>query len=716
MNRFILEDKDIKILGEKETNSLELNGGKGSGNWGHAGRPGEVGGSAPQGSTSASWRDLPDDAETLEFDSIEKVYLEDRGGWPAYKKKLYDKYSARYPDKKIVVRRTRMQTKGLLEYAVFGLKKDDEENSSEYVDYSEQPLRGWVEQGFWKGPTPHYFEDDNPDVLWDKNVTTEEQKKNLMVYTRDGSQPINDYLRAGLLGTGKNETIEKAVAAIDSTLKGKLGTDIVVYRAFRANDEFPLPKVGQVIDNAGYTSTSLDPEGMSEWLGKNRIKLKVKKGTNALHIGGDTSNLVMFEGETSTSDEQEVLFPRNAKIKITKANLNPTDEDLRAFGVTENFRLFEGELYYDNDKSKNSLELNGGKGSGNFGHSGRPGLVGGSAPAGTSPAVAIYVTGEEAKMDFDTILQRRDLQQKLKRMRKIDDFNDDVVAEMKKLQFTDEEIERWRAMILAKEVVHIMDRDKRREKRAQISDSAEQKEAIEKVVDSVEMEDKDKTWLRNNCDVEMAQALSREIDRAKESGIDKIRLKLNDSKSINGRMGYIAGRDEYELTLRKGLLRDTEQTKASRERQGPNGGRYKSSDDIGGTFAHEFGHALETVFAKSLVGDRGIAKSSMHMGEITSFTSRAIVEQAKRNVIAKGIGKEELFRNADNKYMSAYGRTNTREAIAESHANPNFSEFTREIENIVTRKVPIDKDLLDPILNRINFREKQYQEFLHGKD
>ena len=60
------------------------NGGKGSGNWGHAGRPGEVGGSAPQGSTSASWRDLPDDAETLEFDSIEKVYLEDRGGWPAY--------------------------------------------------------------------------------------------------------------------------------------------------------------------------------------------------------------------------------------------------------------------------------------------------------------------------------------------------------------------------------------------------------------------------------------------------------------------------------------------------------------------------------------------------------------------------------------------------------------------------------------------------------
>ena len=33
------------------------NGGKGSGNFGHSGRPGEVGGSAPQGSTSSSVQD-----------------------------------------------------------------------------------------------------------------------------------------------------------------------------------------------------------------------------------------------------------------------------------------------------------------------------------------------------------------------------------------------------------------------------------------------------------------------------------------------------------------------------------------------------------------------------------------------------------------------------------------------------------------------------------
>lgn len=42
-----------KKLG-KHKNFLELNGGKGSGNFGHSGRPGEVGGSAPSGSVSGS--------------------------------------------------------------------------------------------------------------------------------------------------------------------------------------------------------------------------------------------------------------------------------------------------------------------------------------------------------------------------------------------------------------------------------------------------------------------------------------------------------------------------------------------------------------------------------------------------------------------------------------------------------------------------------------
>ena len=690
-----------------------LNGGKGSGNWGHAGRPGEVGGSAPQGSqnpetTDESYESLRAEEDSLgyllelEYGSNIVKYVKEQLGAV----KTVEKYLDKVPeDMREQMTRGLETTKKDLERAVEIHKKtlgDDltAENFEEKYEAYKKSMQTRLDEvrakigkmRSEKRTIDLVADSKTPDMdyIGSEKKRIDIARKSIGIFEDDGSL-ASDWLN-GEIGEAKPE----------------------IRKAIEKDKELRQACLSQMY----YDSNS--KADFKDWL-KTPVTLRRVQFSDKVNKDSGFLSFSQYGEWEGTGQGHNKTFPGD----ILEVKIKPQDT-LGSIPAHEGYAYVEGEVMVPTElvvkalekKQKNNLDknVNGGKGSGNFGHSGRPGLVGGSAPAGTSPAVAIYVTGEEAKMDFDTILQRRDLQQKLKRMRKIDDFNDDVVAEMKKLQFTDEEIERWRAMILAKEVVHIMDRDKRREKRAQISDSAEQKEAIEKVVDSVEMEDKDKTWLRNNCDVEMAQALSREIDRAKESGIDKIRLKLNDSKSINGRMGYIAGRDEYELTLRKGLLRDTEQTKASRERQGPNGGRYKSSDDIGGTFAHEFGHALETVFAKSLVGDRGIAKSSMYMGEITSFTSRAIVEQAKRNMIAKGIGKEELFRNADNKYMSAYGRVNVREAIAESHANPNFSEFTREVENIVTRKVPIDKDLLDPILNRINFREKQYQEFLHGKD
>ena len=367
----------------------------------------------------------------------------------------------------------------------------------------------------------------------------------------------------------------------------------------------------------------------------------------------------------------------------------------------------------DRGGTETSKSLNGGPGSGNFGHAGRPGKVGGSAPTGSSSpeVITIIAEGVEKSMDFDTILKRRDLQQRLKKIRKIGNFNDEIIEEMRKLHFSEQEIEWWRAAILAKDITHIMGRNVRRERQARIKDSPEQKEAIENVISKVSMLGKDATWLRNNCDVEMARAFSREVDRAKEEGIENISLTLNDSKSINGRMGYNASSDVHNLTIRKGLLRETKETKESRERQGPNGKRFKTSEDIGGTFVHEFGHALEVEFAKSLVGNRVIAKKSMVMNEVKRYTSGAIIQQAMRNVEKKGITKDELFRDTSNKYMSAYGKTNNSEAIAESHANPNFSQFTKEINDIVTGKSKIDKDLLDPIMRRINVREKAYQEY-----
>ena len=39
----------------------------------------------------------------------------------------------------------------------------------------------------------------------------------------------------------------------------------------------------------------------------------------------------------------------------------------------------------------------------------------------------------------------------------------------------------------------------------------------------------------------------------------------------------------------------------------------------------------------------------------------------------------DLRRNENYKYMSKYGQTNSMEVIAESYANPNYSEYTKEV-------------------------------------
>lgn len=61
----------------KTLNELELNGGDGSGNHGHAGRPGEVGGSAPKGSGGQSVEEKFDTlAEATNWSDEEKAYAE----------------------------------------------------------------------------------------------------------------------------------------------------------------------------------------------------------------------------------------------------------------------------------------------------------------------------------------------------------------------------------------------------------------------------------------------------------------------------------------------------------------------------------------------------------------------------------------------------------------------------------------------------------------
>ena len=225
-----------------------------------------------------------------------------------------------------------------------------------YIDYYETEIpKYFIEQGFADSSNAHYFVEENADVLYENNVKTEEQKQAISDYTRFAYTPINSYLRGdeNLYHKKDEEKLKEKIKIIDSCFNGSLSKNIIAYRAMKFNENFKKPKEGDIIENKGYSSTSINPEYIHESLGR-IIRLKVKKGTKALYIDENSSNI---------TGERELLFPRNMKIKITKDYTSMSADERYDAGLPDGV-YYDGILYQES-KTNNNLEFNGGPGSGN---------------------------------------------------------------------------------------------------------------------------------------------------------------------------------------------------------------------------------------------------------------------------------------------------------------------------------------------------------------
>ena len=285
--------------------------------------------------------------------------------------------------------------------------------NEEYIDYyvTEIP-KYFIEWGYADASKAHYFVEENKEVLYENNVKTEKQKEAIADYTRFAFTPINGYLR-GDKHSYREEDVDKLkekIETIDSCFNGSLNKNMITYRAIRFNEDFKKPKVGDVIENKGYSSTSINPESIHESLGR-IIMLKVKKGTKALYIDNNTSNI---------SGENELLFPRNMKIKITKDYTGMTAIERVDADVPDGV-YYEGILYSDSKKN-NNIKFNGGPGSGNF----NPGQGRGiGKPNGSSKEIKFSESGipevsyedlEKIKKEYDDLddnLLLSDRQEKL---------------------------------------------------------------------------------------------------------------------------------------------------------------------------------------------------------------------------------------------------------------------------------------------------------------
>lgn len=242
--------------------SFKSLGGPGSGNFGHAGRPGEVGGSA-EGGDDLIW----------------------------------------------IVAKMRADSEGFLSSA----------EAKRLASSLRDPLGSWYAMRSY----------------WDH-----------------GSASMNKALRAG--------RVPKGAKLIDEFIAAKSDSPDVLWRGGVKPSVIKSWKVGQEVKDLAYMSTSASRDTAQTFGDDVLIKITAAKGIGARSPAWDW--------------EKEVTLPRNLPLKVVAIKPFNRGGDYRD-GI-----LVEAQVVSRRGSKFKSL---GGVGSGNFGHAGRPGEVGGSAEGGS---------------------------------------------------------------------------------------------------------------------------------------------------------------------------------------------------------------------------------------------------------------------------------------------------------------------------------------------
>lgn len=193
-------------------------------------------------------------------------------------------------------------------------------------DYMNNKIRNIVEYD----DNEEEFKQENQNVLYENQVNTDELKEAVREYTYGGGYGSSETMNAYLNGTREmSESAGRIVVeksnVLESGINQPLKHNIYVYRSIGIKPS--ELREGQVIENKGFTSTSLTMSKAGNFnVGFGAmIKLKVNKGTKALYIGDKTS---------AHNNEHELLFGKNHSIKIVKIDkLYDKDGDFMNYEV-----------------------------------------------------------------------------------------------------------------------------------------------------------------------------------------------------------------------------------------------------------------------------------------------------------------------------------------------------------------------------------------------
>lgn len=346
------------------------------------------------------------------------------------------------------------------------------------------------------------------------------------------------------------------------------------------------------------------------------------------------------------------------------------------------------------DNEQTTEVVNGGPGSGNFGHSGRPGLVGGSSSEGLvssemrtrsfmmGDTVKITSKGKEYTGVLTKVSSTRDSEIEIE-LPSGKNFKMNVQTATI-VQENGEEISLPFynvKMIKNVDAVSTAPAERRTEK---------QKQALDEMSKMIKISESELDYLKRNCSEESAIALKDEFKKAIEDGIDLSQVQFYHNNRLTRTQGKVVYRPytsgsklpPLELQMSGKWIVDGEYYKNKQLKNYEEG--WHTSPDIAGILRHELGHVKSAQlvlrnFDKSFEQDGKRVLTSSEVSYRNERLCEQIVKSAQTNKsysiynLSHGKGMDVSdYAVKDGKYS---------EIVAESYSNSDFSQVTKNIAN-----------------------------------
>ena len=349
----------------------------------------------------------------------------------------------------------------------------------------------------------------------------------------------------------------------------------------------------------------------------------------------------------------------------------------------------------DNDfnNEQTTEVVNGGPGSGNFGHSGRPGEVGGSAPRGSIAQPASRTVTAKWLSEHREFLKSQGYtddwineqieylgQQKLKeratKAKTLEEF-DEVLKEM---EASPHDFSVWKKNVGDPARASL---ERRLELKSKVKNPEQQKAVDDLKATGIDLPKASEKWLRENCPQELVESITSSMKQAEKDGLDlsEVRLKMTETTTRGGSCTVDLD-GTIKVFLNKNDYFDLERTASRNSKLGPDGSKWWTNGKLDSCASHELGHALTWQVLKN----QGMSpyRFKTLCKEIVSLANDRFARESGEDYWSS---RGKLSSNENNEYMSRYGGKNSAEVIAESHSNPSYSRYTQIVNEILIQSI-----------------------------